>query len=188
MITLALALCLIAGGFPLSQETTAAKGHRTVFSKDVDGDRKPDKLVYEIKPWEKDYEGALIITSADGRTLWEHHWPIAKGALEELIDTEGGVTGKKVDLESWVAKFFSGELNYGGRFQQTKLKASELIAEDQLANTAKYHKVTTASIKESILSQKTNLTFSYRAEWREDLIMLVYVPSLRKFVCYQRGY
>jgi hypothetical protein len=31
------------------------------------------------------------------------------------------------------------------------------------------------------------VVLSYRAEWREDLILLVYVPSVRGFVCYQRG-
>lgn len=52
----------------------------------------------------------------------------------------------------------------------------------------KFYGVTKANLKKNILSQKTNVLFSYRSSWREDLIQLVYVPAIRKFVCYQRGY
>ncbi len=187
MSTLVLALFLIIGGFANGPQTTAQQ-YRAVFTKDFDGDGRPDRLVYEIKPWNTDYEGALIITSAQGKTLWEDHWPMGKGDLEELIETEGDVTGKKVDLKSWVERFFEGGLNYGGRLERQKLKASDLSNEEFLAGFAKHYGVSTASLKKSILSQKTNLLFSYRAEWREDLILLVYVPSVRGFVCYQRGY
>jgi hypothetical protein len=51
-----------------------------------------------------------------------------------------------------------------------------------------YYHITPANLRENILSQKTNSLLAYRAEWREDLMLLVYVPSLGKFVCYQRGY
>lgn len=187
MNTLSLALCLVLLGSPVSQQAPTTWPLRSEVSKDVDGDGRADKLVYEVKPWEKDYEGALIITSARGETLWEDHWPMAKDDLEELIETEGGVTGKKVDLNIWVAKFFSGELNYGARFERKKLKESDLW-DEYLTNFAKHYRLAKANLKKSILSQKTNLLFSYRAEWREDLMQLVYVPSIRKFICYQRGY
>ena len=188
MNTLSLALCLVFAAVPAAAQTLTTTPQRAVFTKDFDGDGKPDKLIYEIKPWEKDYEGSLVITSAQGQTLWKHQWPMAKGDLEELIETEGGVTGKKVDLQSWVERFFGVGLNYGGRFTQEKLKTTDLRDEEQLEAFAKHRRVTAANLKKSILSQKTNLVFSYRAEWREDLIMLVYVPSVRSFVCYQRGY
>ena len=122
MNTLSLTLCLILAG----QQATITWPLRTEVTKDVDGDGQPDKLVYEIKPWEKDYEGYLKITSARGETLWEDGWPMAKDDLEELIETEGGVTGKKVDMKSWVKKFFSGELNYGAHYSREKLKATDL--------------------------------------------------------------
>jgi hypothetical protein len=182
---------LVFGGVAVTQQATQQAGPvwplRTEAMKDVDGDGRADKLVYEIKPWEKDYEGYLKITSARGEILWEDQWPMEKGDLEELIETEGGVTGKKVDMKSWVEKFFRGELNYGARVEREKLKASDLH-DEPVAASAKFYKVTTASVKKNILSQKTNLLFSYRAVWREDLILLVYVPSIRRFVCYQRGY
>lgn len=188
MKTLVLAFCLIICGFANAHQTPTTESLRAVFTKDFDGDGKPDKLVYEVKPWRTDYEGALIITSAGGKTLWEDHWPMAKDDLDELIETEGGVTGKKVDLKSWVERFFEGGLNYGARFEREKLKASDLSDDELLGDFAKHYGVTTPALKKSILSQKTNLVFSYRAIWREDLIVLVYVPSVRGFVCYKRGY
>ena len=85
-------------------------------------------------------------------------------------------------------KFLVGELNYGARFEKRKLKASELGADENLAPYAEHFHVSVASMKQNILSQKVNLLFSYRAVWREDLLLLVYVPSIGQFVCYQRGY
>ena len=188
MTTLILALCLLVPSFPVPQRTRPAQPLRSVYLKDVDGDGKDDKLVYEIKRWKNDYEGSLVITSAKGQTLWADQWLMVKGDLEELIETEGEVTGKKVDLKSWVARFFSGGLNYGAKFERRKLKDSELQDTEQLAAFAKHFHVSPANLKKSILSQETNSLLSYRAEWREDLILLVYVPSLRSFICYQRGY
>jgi hypothetical protein len=179
---------LLIGAVCFPQHDLAIRPLRTIYEKDVDRDGKVDKLVYEVREFKDNYEGSLIITSAERRTLWEHRWVMSKSDLSELIETEGEVTNKKSNLESWVAKFFSGGLNYGARFETRKLKASELGDEERLANFAKYYRVSVASIKKSILSQKANSLMSYRAEWREDLNLLVYVPSIRKFVCYQRGY
>ena len=179
---------LSVGGSYLFQQTRAAQPLRTVYQKDIDGDGRADKLVYEIRKWKNDYEGSLVITSATRRTLWEHRWAMSKSDLSELIETEGDVTSKKTNLKFWVAKFFRGDLNYGAKFESRKLKASELRDEERLASFAKYYGISFENMKKSILSQKANSLFSYRAEWREDLNLLVYVPSIRKFVCYQRGY
>lgn len=181
-------ILLLIGALSVPQHHLAAGPLRTVHEKDVDGDGKVDRLVHEIKEFEDHFEGSLVITSAERRTLWEHAWGMSKSDLSELIETEGAVTNKKITLESWVEKFFAGGLNYGAKFESRKLKASELRDEEQLTDSAKYYRVSVASIKKSILSQQTNSLLSYRAEWREDLILLVYVPSIRKFVCYQRGY
>lgn len=180
-------ILLVTGAFFVLPDL-AAQTLRVTHERDVDGDGKADKLVYEVTKGKDDYEGSLVITSATRQILWEHHWGMSNGDLSELIETEGGVTNKKINLESWVTKFFEGELNYGAKFEKRKLKASELSDENQFEAFAKYFGVTVASVKESILSQNVNLLISYRAEWREDLILLVYVPSVRKFVCYQRGY
>jgi len=69
-----------------------------VFLRDVDGDGKADRLVYEIRKWKNDYEGSLTITSATRKTLWEDRWLMVKGDLFELIETEGDVTGEKQNL------------------------------------------------------------------------------------------
>ena len=159
----------------------------SVYWKDVDGDRKPDKFIYQIKRWEKDYEGGLKIVSAQGRVLWEHEYPMAKDDLHELLSAEGDVTGKKVTLADWVRRFFSEQLNYGARIERIKIKTEDIDAE-QLDHAAKLAGISARSLETEILSQETNTVVSYRAEWREDLMMIVYIPSLKKFVCHSRGY
>jgi hypothetical protein len=159
----------------------------STYRKDIDGDGKPDKFFYQIKRWQDDYEGALIITSAKGKVLWEHHWPMAKGDVGNLLATEEDITRQKVSLENWVRRFFNGNLYYGAKFQQIKLKASDLDSE-QINYAAKLARVSSRKLRRDILSQRVNTVFEYRAEWREDLMSLVYVPPLKKFVCYHRGY
>lgn len=187
-ITTLITIVLHAMGAFIAPLDLASEPLRTVYERDVDGDGKIDKLVYEITKMEDHYKGSLVITSATGQPLWEHEWGMTIGDLEELIETEGDVTNKKINLESWVTNFFGGELNYGARLKGEKLKASELGDEERLTPAAKYYRVSVDSLKQSILSQKVNSLISYRAEWREDLILLVYVPSVGKFVCYKRGY
>jgi hypothetical protein len=60
---------LSVGGSYFSPQTLAAQPLRTVYQKDIDGDGRADKLVYEIRKWKDDYEGSLVITSATRRTL-----------------------------------------------------------------------------------------------------------------------
>ena len=178
---------LLTGGLFVSKDPPD-EPLRSTYERDADGDGKPDKLVYEIKRVEDHYEGSLFITSAAGKILWGHEWGMSESDLLELVQTEGDVTNKKVNMEMWVKKFLIGELNYGARFEKRKLKASELGADENLAPYAEHFHVSVASMKQTILSQKVNLLFSYRAVWREDLLLLVYVPSIGQFVCYQRGY
>ncbi|MCM3870307.1 MAG: hypothetical protein ND895_06365 [Pyrinomonadaceae bacterium] len=188
MTTLLIALLLIVGVPSFSQDNRAAQPLRAIYLKDVDGDGKADELVYEIRRWKNDYEASLVITSATRTILWEHQWLMTEGDLSELIETEGDVTGKRVTLESWVRDFFVGSLKYGADFESRQLKDSDLRDHERLKGFAKYYGVTLTKLKTGILSQHTNSLFSYRAEWREDLNKLVYVPSIGKFVCYQRGY
>lgn len=183
-----MASLLVIGGPGLAQDNPVVKPLHSLYLKDVDGDGRADKLVYEIRRWKDDYEGSLVITSARGKVLWEHQWLMTSGDLSDLIETEADVTGKKVTLESWVKNFFEGGLNYGAELERRKLKASDLDDEERLKHFAKYYGVSLVKLKRGILSQETNILFSYRAEWREDLNLLVYVPSIGKFVCYQRGY
>ncbi len=112
---------------------------------------------------------------------------MGKDDLHELLSTEGDVTGKKVTLADWVRRFFSGKLNYGAQIERTKIKTEDIDAE-QLDYAAKLAGVNSRGLETEILSQKINVVVSYRAEWREDLMAIVYVPSLKKFVCHSRGY
>lgn len=183
-----MASLLVIGGPGLAQDNPVVKPLHSLYLKDVDGDGRADKLVYEIRRWKDDYEGSLVITSARGKVLWEHQWLMTSGDLSDLIETEADVTSKKVTLESWVKNFFEGGLTYGAELERRKLKASDLDDEERLKHFAKYYGVSLVKLKRGILSQEMNILFSYRAEWREDLNLLVYVPSIGKFVCYQRGY
>lgn len=55
---------LLTANFPIRNQTSI----------DVNGDGKPDKILYQIKPWQDDFEGLLQITSANNETLWEHEF------------------------------------------------------------------------------------------------------------------
>jgi hypothetical protein len=172
----------------LSQKTQTARTLRAVYLQDVDGDGRSDSFVYEVRSAKNNYEGSLIITSATKRILWEHRWRMHKSDLTELVQTEGEVTGKTVNLQSWVKEFFTGRLNYGAKFERARLKESDLRDEERLTAFAKYYHTSLVELRKSILSQNPNVLFSYRAEWREDLNLLVYAPSIGKFICYRRGY
>src|SRR5262245_45339593 len=103
MRALVIVVLLLAGAWCFPPLTLAAEPLRTVYEKDVDGDGKVDRLVYELRTFQDHYEGSLIITSAERRTLWEHKWRMSKSDVSELIETEGEGTNKTVNLESWVA-------------------------------------------------------------------------------------
>lgn len=182
---LILFLLLIATNLCFAQ--TPFTNLSSVYFQDVDGDGKPDKFTYQVKNWENDYEGAIKIVSASGRVLWEHEYPMVKGDFNELLSTESDVSGRKVTFAGWVKQFFSRKLNYGAEVERIKIKAKD-IDDEQINYAAELAKVNAQTLKKELLSQRINTVVSYRAEWREDLMMIVYVPSLKKFVCYSRGY
>lgn len=155
---------------------------RSVYRKDVDGDRKPDTFIYEVKRWETEYEGLLKIVSAKGRVLWEHHFLMLR---KDVFGDPNWLGGR--GLENHVKYFFAKGSLYGSEVEHIKLKASDFDP-DQITYAAKLAGITLSKLRRDILSQRINTVFEYRAEWREDLMSIVYVPSLRKFVCYHRGY
>ena len=156
---------------------------RSVYLKDVDGDGKADKFVYEVKKWETEYEGSLKIVSAQGDILWEHRFLIMR---KDLFGDPNWLEGR--GLKHHVKYFFAEDSPYPARVERIKLKDSDLDDEERLAAFAKHYGISPAKLKQDILSQQVNTVVSYRAEWREDLNMLVYVPSIKKFICYKRGY
>lgn len=99
--------------------------------------------------------------------------------LVEVLDYES--------VTDWVENVFNKNENYSFEATKIKIKKSELDNE-QIDYAAKIHKVTSQKLKSEILGQKTNYVFTYRAEWREDYMQIVFVPSLKEFVCFARGY
>lgn len=150
---------------------------------DVDGDGKKDKVIYSIKPWEDDFEGFLKIISARGNTLWEHSFYMSKNDMGKFL-----VEVLEYDsINEWVKSVFIAKKPYSFEAEKIKLEKKE-INNEQLNYAAKVGKFSADAIRKEILSISVNRIFSYRAEWREDLMLIVYVPSLRKFICYSRGY
>jgi hypothetical protein len=165
-----------------AQNSNTFKPVSSEFQTDVDEDGKPDRLFYEIKGWETEYEGLFRITSAEGKVLWEHQYLMMKRDLVNWLGVMGDIS-----IEDWMKGFFSDKYGYGAKAERVKLKSSD-FDDEQIAYAAKLAKISPAKLKGEILSQKENIVVSYRAEWREDLMSLVYVPSLKRFICYHRGY
>ena len=163
---------LFAAKYPLTAEALV----------DVDGDGKKDKVFYRAQPWENDFEGQLKITSAEGRTLWEDNFPMGSNDLAEFLTLLGYDS-----IREWVKNVFNKKQNYSFQTEALKIRARD-IEDDQLAYASKVFKFSERRIKKEILHQRINRRYSYRAEWREDLMRLVYVPSIKRFICYSRGY
>lgn len=164
---------LLGADFPLKSETML----------DVDGDGKPDKILYQIKPWQQDFEGLLKITSADEQVLWEHEFFMSSRDLAkflvEVLEYES--------VTQWVKSVFEKQAPYSFKADTRKLKPAEL-SDNQINHAAKLYSLEPKKLKSEILMQKTNRIYTYRAEWREDLMQIVFIPSLKKFVCFSRGY
>lgn len=164
---------LLTAEFPLQAETTL----------DADGDGKPDKILYRIKPWKEDFEGLLKITSAQNKVLWEHEFFMSSRDLAKFLDEVLGYESVKNRVDN----VFNPNQDYSFKALQEKIKESDLDSR-QIDYAAKLHKTTARELKSEILAQKTNYVFTYRAEWREDFLRIVYIPSLKEFVCFARGY
>jgi hypothetical protein len=165
-----------------SQKKNAFKPISSDVLIDVDGDGKPDRLFYEIRAWKTEYEGLIRITSTGDKILWEHQYLMMKHDLVNWLGVVGDISNT-----DWVQGFFANKYGYGAKAEHGKLKPVD-FDDAQIVYAAKLAKTTPNKLREEILSQKENILFSYRAEWREDLMSLVYVPSLGRFICYHRGY
>ena len=150
---------------------------------DVDGDGKKDRVFYRIQRWKDDFEGLLTITNEKQKVLWEHEFFMGANDLAKFLDEVLGYDSVKV----WVSSVFNNKADYSFRSEKLKIKEEE-IDEKQLEHSAKIHNMSGKKLRAEILSSRTNRVFTYRAEWREDLMKLVYVPSLQEFVCFSRGY
>lgn len=150
---------------------------------DVDGDRKKDSVTYTIRRWRDDFEGQLSIKSASGRVVWNHEFFMSSRDLAkflvEVLDYQ--------NAKDWVNSVFDTKAPYHFEAEKKKLISKDLD-EEQIKYAAQLHKISAKKMRSEILLQKTNQLFSYRAEWREDFLQLVYIPSLKSFICFSRGY
>lgn len=177
-ILLGLAVLLLA---PLSL-VMAGGPNSSVWKTDVDGDGVPETFVYSLTEQGVGFVGTLEIRSASGTILWTHRWEMKSSDLtDDLLAEEGNIS-----VGDWVSRFFTGPLVYGAKLEHRKLKGEELQP-NFIEFYAKREALSTDQLKAMILSQKTNVVFSYRASWREDLLELVFVPQLNKFIRYGQG-
>jgi len=166
----------------LFTNSLASEKWSSTFSKDVNGDGKQDTFVYTLEKKDINYEGSLKITDNNGKILWFHPWEMTKQDLEDDLLRESG----NIKVKEWVDHFFDGTFHYGASFELIKIKESE-IDQDYIEFYAKKHKIEFQKLMKEILSQNKSTVFSYRASWREDFNMLVYIPSLSKFIIFSGG-
>jgi hypothetical protein len=173
----------------LASVSGAAAPLTAVYERDVDGGRRPDRFRYEVNEVKAGYQASLTIHSATGQVLWEHRWAMTHhDFIDDLLVQEADTSsGGLLSVDDLVKRFFDGSLTYGATLERRKLEASDLD-DSQIAFAAKQLRTTVSRLRQDILSQEANTVFSYRAEWREDLLQLVYVPAVRRFVVFARGY
>lgn len=165
-----------------SWTTSSGKGWEHAWSIDLTGDHIDETLYLDYRTTDNQYNGQLTITSLDNQTMWHHQWAIAQEDLvDDLLREEGNIS-----IGNWVNHFFSGDLIYGGSFDQKKL-THENLNPDILKYSAEKIQLPIQEIKNQILTQKTNYTLFYRGSWREDVIELVYLPQLNQFIQYGTG-
>ncbi|HAK60526.1 MAG TPA: hypothetical protein DCO77_09110 [Nitrospiraceae bacterium] len=172
-------LCVL---FPLATLFAADTHWKSIYNADVDGDGIKERFLYALDKKSQNYDGNLTIKSKDGHVLWTHQWKMTPKDLEsDLLMNEGNIS-----ISHWVRHFFDGTLVYGAKFEKVRIKKDD-IDDDYMKFYSKREKIPAAKLKQEILSQKINATLYYRASWREDLVMLVYMPSLKKFIGYSGG-
>ncbi|MGB7203016.1 MAG: hypothetical protein WBD16_12250 [Pyrinomonadaceae bacterium] len=164
---------LLDAKYPLTAETRV----------DVNGDGLNDHITYRVQRWQSDFEGRLTIKSSKGKELWDHEFFMGSNDLAKFLVE---VLEYKNSTE-WVNNVFAKDAPYSFKAETVKLKAND-IDDENLKYASKIHKTSAKRLKDEVLRQKKNRIYSYRAEWREDLLNLVYIPSLKYFICYSRGY
>jgi hypothetical protein len=176
----ALAACLLCAAAAGAAEPKPDAGLRKVWRVDVDGDGKPEVFSYTLARAGEQYRATVTVRGPQG-LLWSQRWVMTAADFGELLQEEGDLPAAE-----WVERFFAGGLTYGAKLEKRKLKAGDLDPEllDQAARKAR---LPAATVEKSILRERVNLVFLYRATWREDLVELVYVPELKRFIRYNRG-
>lgn len=127
----------------------------------------------------------LEIRTRDGRLLYKDEWSIKYNDMPTLLETHGASSP-----EDYFARFG----RHNGFFQSGADTVSPQEADIRL-DAIKWS-LAAQGIKgvkpEAIVAElsrlKTIHIFMYRAEWREDVRIAAYVPSIHKLVAIQVGY
>ena len=157
------------------------QNHSSSLNVDINNDGVEEIIRYSLNKVAEYYEGRLTISTKD-KILWDHQFNMTNDDLfDDLLMNEGNIT-----LEYWVNHFFDVTLVYGAKYERYKIPANE-IDMDYLDFYSNQENIPASELKNQILSQDINSTFYYRAGWREELVMLVYLPELGKFISYSGG-
>lgn len=163
-------------------QSAVAEEYESRYSVDITGDSLKEVITYKLKKKGDKYDGTLKIATKDYNVLWFHEFEMSHDDLfNDLLMNEGNIS-----LEHWVKHFFDGSLVYGAKYEKRKITEDE-INMDFLEFYSKKLKHTKEELKKLILDQKINSIFYYRASWREELVMLVYIPKLKKMLHYSGG-
>lgn len=159
-----------------------ASSWSSTYKLDVDGDGMKETFSYFMKKNKDNFDVNLTVTTTAKKTLWEHQYSMRKHDLvSDLLGYEGNIS-----VAQWVEKFFKPSLTYGAKFERVSIKKEEISLEF-LKFYSKQLKVSAKKLEKLILMQNKPLQFYYRAQWREDLLILVYIPQLKKFVHFSAG-
>ena len=139
---------------------------------------------YRLNRYDDIYRGALTIRK-NKQVIWMHVWEMTHQDFSSMLELEN--EGRKNDLnfKSWVKNIFDAD--FGIKFFDSKILKKDLQVA-RIEEASIQNKITSQNLAQEILSEDHPVIVQYRAEWREDLLFLVYVKSLQQFVCYSRGY
>ena len=167
----------------------SGKKHQSNWEYDVNGDGKKESFVYTIVDSGKEYiTSSLSIKTENNQIYWFHEWQMHRSDLyDDIFTTSGELTERgELTLEEWLSGFFECKLDYTSCIYKAKLKREDIVY-DFVKYSAKKEKLTTKQLMALIINNKEHVIFHYRATWREDLLELVFVPTLNKFIHFGMG-
>jgi hypothetical protein len=168
---------------------------------DIDGDGKPEllKVVAEVQ---RDYavntvtgqkserlqcwfRTRLEVTRRDGRVVYKDDWSTKYEDMAVLLETHGAAGPK-----DYFARFGRHQAFFSSGVESLSSKEAEIRPEAiEWSLAAQGIKgVKPEQIAAELSSLKTIQVLIYRAEWREDIRMAAYVPTIRRAVAIQVGY
>jgi len=143
-------------------------------------DDSKDSITYTLIKTENGYNCSLNIISSKNDTLWAHSWTMAENDMKDIL------MQSQVSLKVWVENFINSDVDYNCKVVRQKL-TSEDLQQNYIDFYAEKYSLDGSFLSEMILSDSSSIVLEYRATWREDLLLIVFVPKLRKFVGFSGG-